>query len=243
MDMGDHAAMAHGADDHMHMDHGMAMDMAPDGIALAEGASDRDGLELDVLHLRYGPVTRYWPAGLILRCTLHGDVIGHAEVELIASRTPVRHEETDSPGMRSAWWCDHVTTVLALAGSADAAGRIRCVRDSFLTGQDDRAAEALSGLARRIRRSRVLRWALRDLGVLTAGELRRSSLDRAGDVWDRLQAMLDHAEQAVPPGTTTQPADVIEIVPRLVSGLDLTTARLVVASLCLDPVVTVGAQS
>ena len=43
-------------------DHG-DMQMAPSGIPLAEGGQDRDGLEMDVLHVRLGPVLRHWPAG------------------------------------------------------------------------------------------------------------------------------------------------------------------------------------
>ena len=50
--------------------------MSPDGIPLAEGAEDRDGLEMDVLHLPLGPVLAHWPAGVVLRVTLHGDVVG-----------------------------------------------------------------------------------------------------------------------------------------------------------------------
>ena len=56
-------------------------DMSPDGIPLAEGAEDRDGLEMDVLHLPLGPVLAHWPAGVVLRVTLHGDVVADAEVE------------------------------------------------------------------------------------------------------------------------------------------------------------------
>ena len=49
-----------------------AGDMAPDGVPLAgNDDADRDGLEMDVLHLPLGPVLRHWPAGLVLgpRCT------------------------------------------------------------------------------------------------------------------------------------------------------------------------------
>ncbi len=57
------------------------MEMAPAGISLAGGAEDRDGLEMDVLHLPLGPVLPHWPAGLVVRCVLHGDVVAEVEVD------------------------------------------------------------------------------------------------------------------------------------------------------------------
>ncbi|WP_237051125.1 hypothetical protein [Mycobacterium avium] len=61
----EHGAMEHGDMDHSAMDHsghhGMdhgGMEMAPAGIALAEGGEDRDGLEMDVLHLRLARSSR-----------------------------------------------------------------------------------------------------------------------------------------------------------------------------------------
>ena len=68
--------------DHGGMDHG-DMEMSPGGIPLAEGGEDRDGLEMDVLHVRLGPVLPHWPAGLVLRCSLQGDVIAEAQAELV----------------------------------------------------------------------------------------------------------------------------------------------------------------
>ena len=80
--------MDHGDMDHGDMDHGS---MSPDGIPLAEGAEDRDGLEMDAIHLPLGPVLRHWPAGVVLRLTLHGDVVADAEVtRLDARRTAAR---------------------------------------------------------------------------------------------------------------------------------------------------------
>ncbi|MDZ4269109.1 MAG: hypothetical protein U1D00_26060, partial [Mycobacterium sp.] len=76
-DTGDHGDMDHGDMDHGDMDHG-DMEMAPSGIPLAEGADDRDGLEMDVLHLGLGPVLAHWPAGMRLRCVLSGDVVTDA---------------------------------------------------------------------------------------------------------------------------------------------------------------------
>ena len=70
--------MDHGDMDHGDMDHG-DMEMAPGGIPLAEGAEDRDGLEMDVLVHPLGPLLDRWPGGLELRVTLHGDVVADAE--------------------------------------------------------------------------------------------------------------------------------------------------------------------
>jgi hypothetical protein len=244
MDMGtDHMQMGMGR--HMGMD--MGMDMAPEGIPLAGGADDRDGLEMDVLHLRYGPVLRYWPAGLVLSCTLQGDVITRARLDLIdepdAGERLADATRAESPLLRSARLCDHIATVVALAGWQDAASRSGRIRDSLLTAQDvDSAAAALGRLTRRIGRSRLLRWALRNIGVLTVEEARelRLSSDQAGDTWDRLLVLLDRARgelSTITPGGvgTGAPMDATAAVPRLVEGLDLATARLAVASLGLDP--------
>ena len=76
-------------------DHGA---MAPDGIPLAEGAEDRDGLEMDELHLPLGPVLAHWPSGVVLRVTLHGDVVAEAEVERLDAHAATALTRTDSPG-------------------------------------------------------------------------------------------------------------------------------------------------
>jgi hypothetical protein len=249
MDMGaGHMQMDMG---HMGTGQGMAMDMgmdmAPEGIPLARGAADRDGLEMDVLHLRYGPVLRYWPAGLVLRCTLQGDVITRARIEMLdehdAGERIADATRAEPPLLESARLCDHITTVVALAGWQDAASRCRRIRDSLLTAQDvDSTAAALGSLTRRIGRSRLLRWALRNIGVLTVEEARalRLSSAQAGDTWDRLLVLLDRARGELstsPSGVadTSAPMDTVAAVPRLVEGLDLATARLAVASLGLDP--------
>jgi hypothetical protein len=232
----------------MDMTMGMGMDMAPEGIPLAQGGDDRDGLEMDIPHLRFGPVLRHWPAGLVLRCSLQGDVIARAEAEVVDaghnSDERVTHaKRMDSSRLRSAWLCDNITAVVALAGWQDVAGRTRRVRDSLLTEQGaGSAVAALGSLTQRIRRSRLLCWALRDIGVLTIEEARHLRLpsDQTGDAWDRLLVMLERAYGELSTGTpvvadTGAPVDAVAAVPRLVEGLELATARLAVASLGLDP--------
>ncbi|MDQ3343442.1 MAG: hypothetical protein M3524_07710, partial [Actinomycetota bacterium] len=107
----------------------------------------------------------------------------------------------------------------------------RAIRDCLLDGGQDPATSArIARLVGRVRRSWVLRWSLRGIRPLSEKELSKRGLPTsfAGDTYDRLLSMLE--------GTAT---DVIgdhfftHHLPRLVTGLDLATARLVVASLDL----------
>ena len=229
----DHAHTDHDGMDHGHMDHG-DMDVAPAGIALAQGAGDRDGLEMDVLHARLGPILPHWPAGLVLACTLHGDVIGKPE----ALRVDAEHFLRSNGGASSvARQCDHIVDVLALAGWPRAAGQARRARDALLAHADsDRAAALLVKLHDIVRRSRVLRWSLRDLGALSVEELRSQDLplDWAGDTYDRLLNRIHHACSGI--GLPPSSADVVDALPGIVAGLDVAAARLVIASLGIDGV-------
>ncbi|MHB1873749.1 MAG: hypothetical protein ACYCPF_02680 [Streptosporangiaceae bacterium] len=62
---------------------GMEGTEMPGGLPMAGRGDDRDGLRLDRLHLRLGPVLPDWPAGLAVRLTLQGDVIQQAEPEAL----------------------------------------------------------------------------------------------------------------------------------------------------------------
>ncbi len=101
------------------MDHG-AMDMpAPGGIPLATGSeNDRDGLEMDELSVSLGPVLPSWPAGLVLRCVLHGDLIADASVQTMPGRLPSASEgagpETNG-GAESAQWESAISLCDAVA--------------------------------------------------------------------------------------------------------------------------------
>lgn len=217
-----------------HGDHDM--EMAPGGIPLAGGRQDRDGLEMDALNVRLGPVLRHWPAGLALRCTLHGDVVSGAEASLVDHDHPLDAiASTDAE--RSARRCDAVADLLALAGWQDASAQARRVRDLFLVGRDPiRALNERDLLRRRIGRSRLLRWSLHGLRPIGSGDIARLGLpDRVrGDVHDRLLRIIDSA--AAP--ETVDPAEqeaLLAALPDLVTGLDVAAARLVVASLDLEP--------
>ncbi|WP_433319866.1 hypothetical protein [Micromonospora chersina] len=249
-DMG-HGAMTHaghGGMDHGGMGHGgMAhegMDMAPGGIPLASGGEDRDGLEMDLLHLRLGPVLAYWPAGLVLRCTLQGDVIVDAETSLVAADDPtadaeLRHGSEDARRF-AARRCDNAASLLRLAGWDDAADRARRIRDALLFADDlDGPAGQLHRLRRMVGRSWWLRRSLRRVGPLDTHELARRALPAAmtGDVRDRLLGMLDRAAHTIGDQQPTGPSRGVPVdaIPDLVRGWDLATARLIVASLDLDP--------
>ncbi|MFU8854831.1 hypothetical protein ACNAW0_28265 [Micromonospora sp. SL1-18] len=228
--------------DHGGMGHG-AMDLTPAGIPLACGGADRDGLELDLLHLRLGPVLAYWPAGLVLRCTVHGDVIVDAETSLVGADGSVAAAEEpdgrDDLRRFAARRCDNAASLLGLAGWEDAAARARGIRDAllFTTGPGPAAGE-LERLRRMVGRSWLLRWSLRRIGPLEAPELTRLGLPATmtGDVRDRLLAMLDRAAGSIAGHVMDQPRGTpIEAIPDLVRGWDIATARLIVASLDLDP--------
>ncbi|MGB5935813.1 MAG: hypothetical protein WBG76_08100 [Ornithinimicrobium sp.] len=262
----DHGDMDHGDMDHGGMDHG-GMVMAPDGIPLAEGGEDRDGLEMDVLHLRLGPVLPHWPAGLVLRCALQGDVITEAEGHRVDNLDDLdsdpggdspADELNDSgpaadgatvgatayPGLGSlapAWRWDNIAKLLALAGWEDAAAHARHIRDAQLTTDGPHDSDApLKALRRRLGRSRTLRWCLRGLRPVGIADCKAHSLPEhlVGDTYDRLLAMLDRASgPAESAATDTMHAPDVspEAAARLVVGLDLAAARLVVASLDMPP--------
>ncbi|OLT40128.1 hypothetical protein BJF86_04740 [Serinicoccus sp. CNJ-927] len=225
-----------GDEDHgNHADHGgHDMEMSPDGIPLAEGGEDRDGLEMDVLAVRLGPVLPHWPAGLVLHCSLQGDVLTGARAELLGAEC--EGGDAADPRTRA---LDRVVSVLALAGWDDAAERARRIRDVPPTGDArpavDRptASPGLARLRRRVRRSRMLRWSLRGLGPLTADDVRRLGLPEGavGDAYDRLLHLLDDVDEPAPPGGRR--AVPVDAVVDPVVGLDLAAARLVLAGLDL----------
>ncbi|MBT9254597.1 hypothetical protein [Phycicoccus mangrovi] len=230
-----HGGMDHGEMDHDGMDHG-EMDMAPDGIPLA-GASehDRDGLEMDELPLRLGPILPAWPAGLVLDLVLHGDLV----VAATGSFVPAGASTEAGAALLGARRCDDLAAMLDLAGWADGAARARRARDAALDGRDEVAATVLSGLRRRIERSRTMRWSLAGAGTVSAESAPGFDVPDwlVGDCRDRLLVLVDRARAAIS-NEGAHSADVSsaelvgpEMVAALVTGLDVGVARLVVASL------------
>lgn len=247
-------AMAHGSRDGMehegsedaheghegmdHAGHG-GMEMAPHGIPLAAGGEDRDGLEMDVMHLAFGPVLQFWPAGLVLQCALQGDVVVDATAALLdAGGDPDERAEGEPAGVRAARLVDHAADVLALAGWQDAASSAHRVRDQLLDGSG--AEAALGQLRRRVAGSWLLRWSLRDTGRLDHRVVERHDLPAwlAGDAHHRLLVMLDGALSEWPQGRDAPETDaagsVVQALPHLVWGRELAEVRLLVASLALD---------
>ncbi|CAN5305644.1 hypothetical protein BH09ACT11_BH09ACT11_06750 [soil metagenome] len=231
----DHGEMDHGQMGHGEMDHG-EMDMSPSGIPLAGSGEDRDGMEMDVLHVPLGPVLPHWPAGLVVRCALQGDVITEATAELLDDVTTQATGrivmQQQAPSAVRARRLDNVVGLLALAGWDDAASQARLTRDAVLAdGTDDsRSVAALARLDRRIRRSRILRWSLRGIRPLDAADLQRQGLPASflGDTYDRLVRMVDGLKTDAASGPVSP-----HQLPGLITGLDLATARLVLASLDL----------
>ena len=242
-----HDKMEHDQTDHENHDghggHG-GMDMAPAGIPLAQAGEDRDGLEMDVLQLPLGPVLPFWPAGLVLRCSLQGDVVVDAEAAVIDNGGYGTPEQAKRPGpmpVSAAVRCDNALALLALAGADDAAARARHARDTLLQGEQDAAQDAVERLYRTVRKSRLLRWSLRSVLPLTSADLERHGLPSRclGDAHDRLLWSLDVIRAETRNEEPVEPIDggVVPwaIVPHLVTGLEVASVRLAVASLDLVP--------
>ena len=194
----------------------MDMDMAlPGGLRMADRASDRDGLRLDVLQLQLGPFLPAWPAGLVLDVVLQGDVVqaataaGWWDGQALTARS---FWEQPGPGRRAAAHLDSAGRLLQLAGWSAAAGTAQELRDRALSQErsdepaqgpaDQPVGEQLARLRRQVEASRTLRWSLRDLGVLTADRARQVGISgpaqRAdGDSWDRLRQWFDEAQHAL----------------------------------------------
>ena len=176
------------------------MNMAPDGIALADGAPDRDGLQMDQLHVRLGPIARHWPTGLVLDWTLQGDVITDARGDVqwgAPSQAGLLDTSagTANPSLLEvAWRADNLATLLELAGAGDHARAARRLRDVAVAAvlHDDGSAtsgppgggnpdpdsprvsavvHASTRLSRRIRRDRILRWTLRAAAAVDVQQL------------------------------------------------------------------------
>jgi hypothetical protein len=241
-----------------HHDHDMDGMEMPGGLPMADRGADRDGLRLDQLHVPLGPVLPDWPAGLVVHLTLQGDVVQHAEVQVLghgrggsfwtepwrraAAGEPVTTEE--AARRRAAADLDRLGRFLAVAGWDDAAIAARRLRDDALAGVPGSQLRPAAGrLARRVARSRPLAWLTRGLGVLLPDdEAAGPALDVAGDVTARYRrwcAELDAAalDDGSPLGSLadirTPAAGLLAVLPRLLDGADLAAARLIIAS--LDP--------
>lgn len=189
---------------------------------MADRADDRDGLRLDVLHVPLGPVLPYWPAGLRVDLTLQGDVVQAAEATAVDTGDGTFWTEERRVASR----LDSVSRLLHVAGWEAAGERAAVLRDEALSGAGDEAlARRFASFARRVGRSRALRWMTRGVG----------------DVQERLDAWLRDIGSALEGRAPSRPAnEPVAALPPLLEGAELGQARLIVAS--LDPDLGAGAD-
>lgn len=222
------------------MDHGDmgGMDQSgPAGIPLAGSSEhDRDGLEMDEWHVVLGAGLPGWPAGLVVRATLHGDLV--TALETLAEPTgdvPTPGPDDGGPTSalrRPALLLDGAASVLELAGWSSAASAARQLRDRLIDGADPRRlVPGAERLARRVRRSLLLRWSLEGVRG-RAGSARPGHVVRV-----RLLALLEESVVALrepdAPLPTSGPENLAGSA-HLAVGQELGTLRLLVASLALD---------
>lgn len=202
--------------------------MSPDGIPLAEGAEDRDGLEMDELQLPLGPLLSHWPAGLVLRVTLRGDVVSAAQVEQLGADQGVSLNRDDQP-THAARLLDAAASVLTLTGLPSEAARVRRLRDQCLDG-DMVDGSHVAELGERIGRQRMLRWVLRGLTIRGSHGGSQALHDRLTNLFERAGAELDgEARRTMTPG--------VHALPELIPGHELAAVRLWLAVLMPDLIV------
>lgn len=190
--------------------------LPPSGeLAMAERGPDRDGLALDRLHVTLGPVLTDWPAGLVLRLVLQGDVVQQATAERLDGGRPAAPSYWEAPWRRAAAGepvagaeaarrlvarhLDSVARLVAVAGWDGAALAARRLRDEALAGA---GRDAVRGRYRRFRRrvagSWLLRWMTRDLGRLDPAAAAAFGFPPArGDLTGRLRWQLERIGQGV----------------------------------------------
>ena len=216
---GGHAG--HGGGHHGHHDHGGMVA----GLPMAEVGPDRDGLTLDRLHVPLGPVLPDWPAGLVVRVTLQGDVIQEASAEVLDAGHTVPFEWPSAAARE----LDGLARFLGVAGWPSAAGEARRLRDVFLAGEREPAGVA--SLLRRIRRSRTLRWLIKGI---PAGPTNVAAL--LATRMTALEAALHGAPSPEPQQGGFPPVQPQEShlaaarVGDLLVGAELAVARLIVAA-------------
>ena len=198
----------------------------PGGLAMADLGEDRDGLTLDRLHVALGPVLPDWPAGLVVRVVLQGDVIQEATAEVLDPVADEQHHHGHHQGAAleaAALQLDGLARFLAVAGWVDAAARCRRLRDRLVADPaDDHVARDALALLARVRRSRILRWSLR--GVRAGAQELTDLLEQR---LARVRAVLEGVS-AVPSSTVA-----VDALPALLVGAELAAARLIVAA--VDP--------
>lgn len=233
----------------------------PGGLPMADRGADSDGLKLDQLHLRLGPVLPDWPAGLVVQVTLQGDVVQEAEAQHLGVAT-AGGSFWDEPWRRAAAGeavtagtaarrstaaaLDSLGRFLAVAGWDSAATTARRLRDEILAGT---SASEPRRFAARVARSRPLAWSTRGMGVIADAPERTSDVTARYRRWcDDIAELAGRLDDASPlrdsvlapprgrPATGRPPsAALLELLPGLLRGAEFATARLIIASLDPDP--------
>ncbi|MEW2060280.1 hypothetical protein AB0899_05800 [Streptomyces sp. NPDC007002] len=211
-----------------HGHHGSGDMEMPGGVPMAEPGEDRDGLTLDRLHLPLGPVLADWPAGLVVRVVLQGDVIQQADLgELSAGRVtdpfwarpwilasagePVAVGE--AVRRRAAARLDSLGRLLSVAGWPAEAVTARRLRDDLL--EEAPSSVVLSRaerFARRVGRSRTLYWLTRGIGPVSTADARAAGVSgpaarAGGDVPARYRQWLTEVLDDVRALDSTAPLD------------------------------------
>jgi hypothetical protein len=151
----------------------------PFGRPLPERADDRDGLKLDYLPVRIGPLFAPFPAGLALDVKLQGDVIQQATLEnfsdastnsgsifhrALTEQVAVRDLELARARSHLHWLSDAV----AVAGPPSLSERILRLAQRVAPGDGDHVRT----LGRMLRRRGFLGWSTRGVGILKADALK-----------------------------------------------------------------------
>jgi hypothetical protein len=145
----------------------------PYGRPMAGRADDRDGLKLDYLPVRIGPLFGPFPVGLTLDVRLQGDVIQQATLENFATaaapgdgifqkalqaRVPIRELELARARSHLHWLSDAV----AVTGSSSLAERILRLARRVVPGDGN----LVGAVERSLHRRGFLGWSTRGVGVL-----------------------------------------------------------------------------
>lgn len=153
----------------------------PYGRPMAEVAPDRDGLRLDQLNVRIGPFFACFPTGLVLEVRLQGDVVQQAHIVVAAEReavavdvrTPFR-DALHAPVPVSVLELERARSHLRSIASALVAHQLpslarRVLR--FASNVRPDQGEDVQRLHRLLRRTQVLGWATRGVGLIPANHL------------------------------------------------------------------------
>ncbi|WP_219942169.1 hypothetical protein [Iamia sp. SCSIO 61187] len=154
----------------------------PYGRPMAEVAPDRDGLRLDQLTVRIGPFFARFPTGLVLEVRLQGDVIQQSHVVLaIDAETPAEahvrspfHDALDGPVPVSFLELERARSHLRSIASALVAHQLPSLARRVLrlaTQVHLSQSEDVQRLHRLLRRSQLLGWASRGVGLIPADQL------------------------------------------------------------------------